>query len=331
MNLKQPPLAPTSLGQLPERPFVSILVPSYNQGQFIKDTIDSILYQDYRPLKIFVVDGASTDNTVDVLKSYGDIPELNWISEPDKGVVDAVNKGFDRLEGDICGIQSSDDVYLPGAVSRIVDEFKASAETGLIYGDTVKVDADGNELLRYRIGNWSLENVFLLKTWIPQPSAFFRMEMLQTCGGWDERIPYAPDTDLWIRMAFRTQVQKIDQYLSQRRMHDAQRDNQGAKIIASYCQMIDQSPDIAASDPELQQAARAGKYLMKIRYNTSGSDWANAWNRFQAGRHSPELKNPGGVLTDLILPARRILSAVKQRMLRTRSATLNNSSTSSRG
>ena len=312
MQLKQPPLETLPLGTLPDRPLVSILVPSYNQGQFIKDTIDSILYQDYRPLKIFVVDGASTDNTVDVLKSYGDIPELNWVSEPDKGVVDAVNKGFDRLEGDICGIQSSDDVYLPGAISRIVEEFKSSSETGLIYGDTVKVDADGNELLRDRIGPFSLENVFLIKTWIPQPSAFFRKEMLDACGGWDDRIPYAPDTDLWIRMAFRTTVRKIDEYLSQRRMHDAQRDTQGEKIIRSYCQMIDQSPDIAASSPELQQAAQAGKYLMKIRYNTSGSDWANAWNRFRAGRLSKELRNPGGVLNDLFLPSRRVLSAVKQ-------------------
>ena len=76
--------------------------------------------------------------------------------------------------------------------------------------------------------------------------------------------------------------------------------------------MIDQSPDIAASSPELQQAAQAGKYLMKIRYNTSGSDWANAWNRFRAGRLSKELRNPGGVLNDLFLPSRRVLSAVKQ-------------------
>lgn len=320
---KQPPVETVRLSSLPEQPLVSILIPSYNQGQFIRDTIDSILYQDYRPLKIVVVDGASTDNTVDILKSYGDRPELEWVSEPDKGVVDAVNKGFERLNGDICGIQSSDDVYLPGAIRRIVNEFRSSDDTGLIYGDTVKVDADGNEILKYSIGPWSLENVFLLKTWIPQPSAFFRIEMLQACGGWDERIPYAPDTDLWIRMAYRTQVRKIDEYLSQRRMHEAQRDTQGEKIIRSYCQMIDQSPDIAASSPELRRAAEAGKHLMKIRYNTGGSDWANAWHRFRAGWIAPQLRNPRGVLHDLVLPTRRVLSALKQRLTgRTGSASI---------
>lgn len=312
----QAPREPVELKPLSENPLVSILIPSYNQGQFIGDTIDSILQQDYRPLKIHVVDGASTDSTLDVLKSYGNIPELEWISEPDKGVVDAVNKGFELLKGEICGIQSSDDMYLPGAIQTIVDEFKRRTSTGLIYADTVKVDADGGEILRQQIGPWSLENVFLLKTWIPQPSAFFRWEMLQACGGWDERIPYAPDTDLWIRMGYRTDVIKLDEYVSQRRMHDAQRDTQGAKIIRDYSQMIDQSADIAASSPEIQRAARAGKHLMKIRYNQTGSDWRNAWNRFRAGQIAPELRNISGILQDLLLPARRVLSAVKQTIIK---------------
>lgn len=291
---------------------MSILVPSYNQGRFIRDTIDSILEQDYRPLTIHVIDGASTDDTLEVLKSYGDIPELQWVSEPDKGVVDAVNKGFRLLNGDICGIQSSDDVYLPGALRTAVDAFRKAPDTGLIYGDTVKVDAQGNEISKHLIGPWSLKNLLLVRTWIPQPSAFFRRELLDACGGWDERIPYAPDTDLWIRMAFRTEVKKIDAFLSQRRMHDAQRDTQGEKIIRDYCRMIDQSEDIAASSPELRQAAEAGKRLMMIRYNTSGSDWANAWNRFQAGRHCAELRNLPGVFNDLLLPTRRCLSVIKR-------------------
>lgn len=307
-----PPTGPVSLRMLDREPRVSILVPSFNQGKFIRATIDSILQQDYRLLHIYVVDGGSTDKTLDVLSSFGDIPQLSWISEHDNGVVDAVNKGFERLDGDILGIQSSDDVYLPGAISRVVREFQEHADVGLLYGDTIKVDTEGRELLKYRIGPWSLRNLLLLKTWIPQPSAFFRREMLDTCGGWDESIPYSPDTDLWIRMAFRTQVKKIDEYLSQRRMHDAQRDTNGAKIIDSYCRMIDQSPDIAASSPELQRAAQAGKYLMKIRYNPSGSDWANAWNRFRAGQVDSELRNHAGVFRDLLLPVRRVLSRVKR-------------------
>ena len=270
------------------QPLVSIIIPSYNQGRFIRDTIDSILNQDYRPIRIHVVDGASRDETVEVLKSYGDIPELSWVSEPDKGVVDAVNKGFSKVTGDIVAIQSSDDMYLPGAIRRIVETFRANSAVGLVYGDTVKVDADGREILKYQSGPFSLENLFLLKTWIPQPSAFFRREMLLNCGGWDERIPYAPDTDLWIRMAFRTDVLKIDEYLSQRRMHDAQRDTQCERIVRDYIQMIRQSPDIAKAPAHLRRAAMAGTYLIRMRYRGTGSYWVAAWHQMCAGLYRPD-------------------------------------------
>ena len=308
------------LRELPEQPTVAILVPSYNQGQYIRDCIDSILDQDYRPLRIHVVDGASTDNTVDVLKSYGTISELNWVSEPDKGVVDAVNKGFERVDGDIIGIQSSDDMYLPGTIRRVVDQFRKDSDTGLIYGDTLKVDMEGNELLRQPTSDFSLENLFTFRTWIPQPSAFFRQEMLDVCGGWDESIPYAPDTDLWIRMAFRTKVNKIQDFLSQRRMHDAQRDTHGDRIVRDFTKMIDQSADIAESPARIRDAAAAAKHLIRVRYNTGGSDWRDAWNLYRAGRHFPEIATPGKVLHHLCLPTRRVLSRIKQTLLGRRSS-----------
>lgn len=312
---KQSPLNRVALAELPASPLVSIIVPSYNQGRFIKDTIDSILDQDYRPLRIHVLDGGSTDETVDVLKSYGGIPELEWVSEPDAGVVDAVNKGFRKAAGEILAVQSSDDAYLPGAIRAVVEQFQQSPGSGLIYGDTVKVDAGGKELLRYRIGPWSLENVLLMKTWIPQPSAFFRRELLEACGGWDETIPYTPDTDLWLRMAFRTEVEKMDVYLSRQRMHDAQRDTQGGRIIRDYTRMVAQSPDLAASSRKLRRAAKAGSYLIRIRYNPTGSDLANARNRLLASLIWPQLFSLRLLCRDLLLPARRALSSIKQRLL----------------
>lgn len=301
-----------NLPALIERPVVSILIPSFNQGRFIRACVDSILDQDYRPLRIHVVDGASSDDTVDVLKSYGPIPELDWISEPDKGVVDAVNKGFQRVEGEIVGIQSSDDMYLPGTISAVVDALKSSPNVGLVYGDTLKVDADGKELLRHQTSDFSLENLFTFRTWIPQPSAFFRREMLTECGGWDESIPYAPDTDLWIRMAYRCEVKKLNQFLSKRRIHDAQRDTQGEKIIRDFTKMIDQSPDIANSNPAIRRAAEASKHLIRVRYNPEGSDWSNAWNLYRAGQLRPDIADHKQVMRHICLPARRVLSRLKQ-------------------
>lgn len=260
--VKRPPVLPVTLQRLPDDPLISIIVPSFNQGRFIRATIDSILGQDYRPIRIHVIDGASSDETLQVLRSYGEIPELEWVSEKDSGVVEAVNKGFARATGDIIGIQSSDDCYLPGALRAIVREFCSRLDVGLVYGDTVKVDAHGSEVQKEHIGPWSLENLFLLKTWIPQPSCFFRRELLQVCGGWDESIPYAPDTDLWIRMVFRTGVRKINEYLSERRIHDQQRDTQAARIWRDYRKMIRQSPDIAAAPRHLRRAAHAGSELL---------------------------------------------------------------------
>src|SRR5437773_2348908 len=115
------------------RPLVSVIVPSFNQGKYIRETIDSILAQDYRPLEVLVIDGASTDETLDVLRSYADRPELRWWSERDAGVVDAVNKGLARASGEIVAIQSSDDLYVPGAVAAAVEALADGAV--LAYGD----------------------------------------------------------------------------------------------------------------------------------------------------------------------------------------------------
>ncbi|MEZ5942734.1 MAG: glycosyltransferase family 2 protein [Planctomycetaceae bacterium] len=312
---KQPPLEPVALGELPEQPTVSIVVPSFKQGRFIRDTLDSILEQKHRPLVIHVVDGNSPDNTVDVLKSYGDIPELKWVSEPDRGVVHAVNKGFARVEGDIIGIQSSDDMYLPGAIDRVVELFKQHPQVGLIYGDTVKVDAEGKDLLRSTLGPYSMENLLSMKTWIPQPSAFFRREMLEVCGGWDERIPYAPDTDLWIRMAFRTEVLKVDEFLSQRRMHDEQRDTQGKKIIDCYTQMVQQSPDIAAAPESLRRAAQVGCHLIQVRYNPTGSSWHEFWHKWQAHKLDKSSVPFQSIVRSGLQPIRNVLSKMKQAVL----------------
>lgn len=319
---KSAPREPVALSPLSEQPLVSVIIPSYNQGKYISDTLDSILEQDYRPIEIIVVDGASKDETVDVLKSYSNHPELKWKSEPDKGVVHAVNKGFSRVNGEIVAIQSSDDSYAPNVIQKVVDAFRQSPETGLIYGDTIKTNAQGEEILRNRTSDFSLENLFLMKTWIPQPSAFFRREMLDTLGGWDDRIPYAPDTDLWIRMAFRNRVQKIDEFLSFRRMHDEQRDTNASRIASDYAQMVDQSPDIAAAEPRIRRAAIASKYLHHVRYNGTGSDWYAGWCLLRAAMICPSTFHPKSLFNHFVqFPVRRTLSPIKQRLFRSRAHT----------
>lgn len=285
---RQAALEPVSLQPLPATPLVSIVVPSFNQGQFIGDTIRSILSQDYRPIEIHVIDGASTDNTVEVLKSFGDVPELNWCSEPDRGVVEAVNKGFARVNGDIIGIQSSDDMYLPNAIATMVQALTSRPDHGLVYADMETVDADGDFLFRSAIRPFSVQSFLSKQTWIPQPSAFFRRQMLDVLGGWDDRY-FSADTELWMRMVFRTKVEKIEQCISQRRLHDEQRNHQATKIVDAYRRMVRDSTDIQASSTRLKRAAKAGTHIHAIRYNATGSQFRASLHLWQALMADPSL------------------------------------------
>ncbi len=134
-----------------ERPLVTVIVPSFNQGPFIRDTLDSILSQSHRPLEVIVVDGASTDDTPAILAEYAALHhELRWIAEPDDGPADAVNKGLALARGEVAGIQSSDDMYLPGAIGAAVAAFMEDPAVGLVYGDATAVAADGTPLYSTR-------------------------------------------------------------------------------------------------------------------------------------------------------------------------------------
>jgi glycosyltransferase involved in cell wall biosynthesis len=250
---------------------VSIVVPSFNQGRFIRDTLESVFTQSHRPLEVLVIDGGSSDETIGVLESFSHRRELRWWSEPDQGVVDAVNKGLSRARGEIVGIQSSDDAYLPGALSSAVKTFDQSPEVGVVYGDIRKTDELGRELATTRLPPFSLEGFLTKQTWIPQCSAFFRRSLALAFGGWDKRY-FNADTEFWLRLAFRTEIRKLNAVLGMRRHHRAQRDQQGAAIRDSYARMIADSPDLARASWRLRRAAACGCLLHAIRYGAATSE-----------------------------------------------------------
>lgn len=271
------------------RPLVSIIVPSFNQGRFIRRTLQSILSQGYRPIEIIVIDGASTDDTVSILKEFSSAPELQWVSERDSGVVEAVNKGFARARGVIGAIQSSDDFYLPGAIRAGVDALQSSPALAFAFGDIAKVDADGRELSRTQLAPYSLEGVLSLATWIPQPSTFFRMDLAKQLGGWRSDVPYAADTDLWLRMALLRPALKIDRLMAERSMHEGQRDTQGSRIVRDYRRMIDTLPGLDLAEPRIRSAARAGQILIANRYDAGRSALTNPLRLWRAAFAYPAL------------------------------------------
>ncbi|HVT37241.1 MAG TPA: glycosyltransferase family 2 protein [Nevskiaceae bacterium] len=262
-------------------PLVSIIVPSYNQGRFLRETLDSILAQDHRPIEILVMDGASTDDSVAILQEYAARhAELQFWSEPDKGPADAVNKGLARARGVYAGIQSSDDLYRPGAISAAVRAFDQRPGTGVVYADTEIIDEHGRLLLLApsRLP-YSQARLFSRSTVIHQSSAFFRPELARELGGWNGRY-FCCDTDLWLRLSFVTGIRRVDGVWSAWRKHAGQRDREARKMWDSWGRMIDECEPLRRASWHLRLAASAGRRLVALDYSPSrkpGFRFMQAW------------------------------------------------------
>lgn len=178
-------------------PLVSIVTPSYNQGGFIKQTIDSVLGQSYPHVEYIVIDGNSTDDTTSVLNSYG--PRLSWISEPDRGQTDALNKGFARSKGEVRAYVNSDDLLLPGAVEKAVEHFRRHPDSDMVYGQGVLIDEAGQRIGMYRTDDYSFARL-MLDCCVCQPAAFWLTRIAEKVGPFDERLDYAMDYDYWMRI-----------------------------------------------------------------------------------------------------------------------------------
>jgi glycosyltransferase involved in cell wall biosynthesis len=182
-------------------PLVSIITPSYNHAEFLDETIRSVLAQDYANIEYIVVDGGSTDGSVETIKRYQD-RIAKWVSEPDAGQSDAINKGFRMATGEIVAWLNSDDLYFPDAVSTAVRRFQQDPLLGLFYSDCVFVDRDG-QFLRYftEVEPYSEFRLRNCSDFVMQPSTFFRRETLFEIGLLDTSLHYCMDWDLWCRFA----------------------------------------------------------------------------------------------------------------------------------
>ena len=185
---------------MPQQPLVSILTPSYNQGRFLEQTIQSVLSQDYPHLEYLIVDGGSTDGSLEIIQHYG--PRLSWwVSEPDQGQTDALNKGFAHANGEIFAWLNSDDTYLPGAVSAAVSRLQAHPEAALVYADANLVDEEGRIIGRFPSRQTNLNMMLRGSVHIPQQTAFFLARAWKQVSPLDPSFHFAMDYDLWVRLA----------------------------------------------------------------------------------------------------------------------------------
>jgi glycosyltransferase involved in cell wall biosynthesis len=198
------------------RPLVSVVMPSLNQADFIRSSIDSVLNQDYAPIELIVVDGRSSDGTVDILKCYG--ARLRWVSEEDGGQTPAINKGFRMATGAIIGWLNADDLYLPGAVRTGVEFLSRRESADLVYGDADHIDRDGRFIAPYPTEPFSLSR--LQQTcFICQPAVFFRRRVFDRVGLLDEYFSSAMDYEYWVRIARRCEIAYCPIRLARSRLH----------------------------------------------------------------------------------------------------------------
>ena len=211
-------------GEAGRFPPVSVVTPSYNQAAFLEETIRSVLLQGYPNLEYGVMDGGSTDGSVEIIRKYA--PFLSfWQSQPDKGQTDAINRGMEKCSGFILAYLNSDDVYEPGAFQTVAPLFEQDA-ADVVYGGFVAIDETGTVRARYQAHPFDAGRLLLDNT-IAQPSTFWSANVQETIGEFDARLHYSMDYDYWMRAcAAGFRFKNTDQCLSRFRFHS------GSKTVA---------------------------------------------------------------------------------------------------
>ncbi len=199
-------------------PKISIVTPSYNQAEFLERTILSVLGQNYPELEYIIIDGGSTDGSVDIIKKYEKY--LTYcVSEPDKGQADALNKGFRKSTGEILGWINSDDMYLPRTFWKIAEAFKKYPDAAIVYGDYIKVNDEDRCIALRRQPSFDYRICLYAYLTVMQPASFFQRKAFFDVGGLDSSLNYSLDYDLILRLAKRGKMKHIKEYLAAFRLH----------------------------------------------------------------------------------------------------------------
>lgn len=199
-----------------QQPIFSIITPSFNQGKYIKETINSVLSQEVSDIEYLIFDAGSNDETILILQSFGD--SIHWVSEPDKGQADAVNKGLRVARGKIIGWINSDDIYYSGTFKTVLDTFINHPEINILYGMADHIDDSGNVIEPYYNEEWDYERLKDV-CFICQPAVFFRKTIVDRFGILDEKLRYCMDYEYWLRIGKKEPFYFLKQKLAGSRLY----------------------------------------------------------------------------------------------------------------
>lgn len=280
-------------------PKISVITPCRNMATFLTDCMDSVFEQNYPSVEYIVIDGASTDGTIDVIKKYENRLDY-WVSEPDRGQSHAINKGFARATGDLLVWMNADDYFLPGAFREIADAWSTQPGAPFYFGDGLRVDAQKRFKSRFTPDGrvrFDRHALLLGLNYILQPSTFISRKIVELSGGVDESLHYGMDSDLWMRLSTFGEPVPVQAALSASREYENTKTSTGSfarieelrQISAKYsgfdmtpgvlCYFFDELLRFRAAHPELL-SAEVDKRIRQLWQATS-SDFA----RFNAGPH----------------------------------------------
>ena len=263
---------------------ISIITPSYNQASYLEQTILSVLDQDYPRIEYLVIDGASTDNSVEIIKKYAD--QLTyWVSEKDNGQADAINKGFARATGELIAWLNSDDYYLAGAVSSAVKIFEENPDAVLVYGDMLAVDEHGKTFNTLKYKQLTLKDLLCFQI-IGQPAVFMRRSALEKTFGLDPALHFLLDHFLWIQIAQHGKILHVDQTWAAARYHaEAKNRAKAAEFGREAFRILENvklDKNLAPILAQIDRRARASAHRVDARYLLDGGQPAaslSAWMR----------------------------------------------------
>jgi glycosyltransferase involved in cell wall biosynthesis len=219
-----------------DHPLVSIITPSFNQARFLEATLHSVLEQDYPNIEYLVVDGASTDGSVEIIRQHSN--RLTWwVSEKDSGQSEAINKGFRRARGEFIGWLNSDDIYLPGAVSAAVATFQSKPAAAVVYGDALAIDAEGRSLNLMRARQFSLLDLLSFNI-ICQPAAFMRRSVVEQVNYLNPGYHLLMDHLLWIKLSRIAPLVYVPQSWAAARYHDQAKNRTAGAAYGREAKML---------------------------------------------------------------------------------------------